>query len=58
VLKLKTLRKIDKKYLESIEMWFRRRMENVSWTDRVRNEEVLDRVNEKNTLYTIKKKEG
>ena len=53
-----TLRKIDKKYLESFEMWFRRRMENVSWTDRVRNEEVLDRVNEKNTLYTIKKKEG
>jgi hypothetical protein len=38
-----TLRKIDKKYLESFEMWCWRRMEKISWTDRVRNE-VLHRV--------------
>ena len=31
-----TLR-VDHKYLESFEMWCWRRMENVSWTDRVRN---------------------
>jgi hypothetical protein len=35
-----TLRKIDQKYLESFEMWCWRRMEKISWTDRVRNEEV------------------
>jgi len=29
------------KYLESFEMWCWRRMENISWTDHVRNEEVL-----------------
>jgi hypothetical protein len=38
-----TLRKMDQKYLESFEMWYWRRME-ISWTDRVRNEEVLHRV--------------
>jgi hypothetical protein len=35
-----TLRKVDKKYLESFEMCCWRRMEKIIWTDRVRNEEV------------------
>jgi len=35
-----TLRAADRKYLESSEMWCWRRME-ISWTDHVRNEEVL-----------------
>ena len=35
-------------------MWCLRRMEKISWTDRVRNEEVLRRVKEeRNTLHTI-----
>jgi hypothetical protein len=33
-----TLRKVDQKYLESFEMWCWRRMEMISWTNRVRNE--------------------
>ena len=41
VLKLDTLRKVDLKYLESFEMSCCRRMEKISWTDRVGNEEVL-----------------
>ena len=36
-----TLRAEDKKYLESFEMWGWRKMEKMSWTDHVRNEEVL-----------------
>ena len=36
-----TLRKVDSKYLESFEMWCWRMMEKISWTDRVRNEQVL-----------------
>ena len=36
-----TLRTADQKYLESFEMWCWRRMEKISWTDHVRNEEVL-----------------
>ena len=31
----------DQKHLESFEMWCWRRMEKISWTDHVRNEEVL-----------------
>jgi hypothetical protein len=45
-----TLRKIDQKYLESFEMWCWRRMENISWTDRVGNEEVLQRVKEERNV--------
>ena len=41
-----TLRVVDKKHLESFEMWCWRRMEKISWTDHVRNEEVLLQVNE------------
>jgi hypothetical protein len=53
-----TFRKVDQKYLESIEMWCWRRME-ISWTDRVRNEVVLHRVKEaRNILHTIKRRKG
>ena len=41
-----TRQKVDQKYLESFEMWCWRIMEKISWTDRVRNEEVLQRVKE------------
>jgi hypothetical protein len=52
-----TLWEVDQKQLESFEMCCRERMEKISWTDRVRNEEVLHRVKEAgNILYTIKKK--
>jgi hypothetical protein len=37
-----TLRIVCEKYLGSFEMWCWRRMEKISWTDRVRNE-VLHR---------------
>ena len=36
-----TLRAVDQKHLESFEMWCWRRMEKISWTDHVRNEDVL-----------------
>ena len=49
-----TLGKVDQKYLESFEMWCWRRMEKISWTDRVRNEEVLLRVSEqRNILHRV-----
>jgi hypothetical protein len=45
------LRAVGQKHLESFEMWCWREME-ISWTDHVRNEEVLLRVKEqKNVLY-------
>jgi len=41
--------------MESFEMWCLRRMEKISWTDHVKNEEVLHRVKGKrNILHTVK----
>jgi hypothetical protein len=57
VLKLWRLWKVDQKYLGSFEMWCWRRMEEMSWTDSVRNEEVLRGVKEeRNTLHKIKRR--
>ena len=54
-----TLRAVDQKHLESFEMWCWRRMENISWTDHVRNEDVLLRVKEqRNTLHEIRKRKA
>jgi hypothetical protein len=54
-----TLRKVDQKYVESFEMWCCRRMEKISWTDRVRTERALRRVKEeRNILHTIKRRKA
>ena len=54
-----TLRAMDQKHLESFEMWCWRRMEKISWTDHVRNEEVLLRVKEqRNILHEIRKRKA
>ena len=54
-----TLRAVDQKHLESFEMWYWRRMEKISWTDYVRNEEVLLRVKEqRNILHEIRKRKA
>jgi hypothetical protein len=54
-----TIRAVDQKYLESSEMLCWRRMEKISWTDRVRNEEVLLRVKEqRNILHEMGKRKA
>jgi hypothetical protein len=54
-----TLRKVDQKYRASFEMWCWRRMERISWTNHVRNEEVLYRVKEEtNILHTTQRRKG
>ena len=50
------VRRVAQKYLGSFEMWCWRRMENINWTDRVRNEEVLHRVKERNIIHTVKRR--
>jgi hypothetical protein len=46
---------VDKKYLESFEMWSWREMEKIIWNDCVKNEEVFHRVREEGyILQTIK----
>jgi hypothetical protein len=50
---------IDQKHLGRFEMWCWRRMENISLTDHVRNEEVLLRVKEqRNILHEISKRKA
>jgi hypothetical protein len=49
---------VGQRYIESFEMRCRR-MENISWTDRVRNEELLHRAKEeRNILHTIKRRKA
>jgi len=54
-----TLWAADQKYLESFEAWCWRRMQKIIWTNHVRNEEVLLRVNEqRNILHEIRKQKA
>jgi len=54
-----TLRAANQKHLESFEMWCWRRIEKISWTEHVKNEEVLLRVNEqRNILHEISKRKA
>ena len=39
--------------LKATEMWFWRRMEKISWTDKISNEEVLRRVGEERHLMNL-----
>jgi hypothetical protein len=56
VLKFAHCGKWIRKYLEYFEMWRWRRMEKISWTDHLRNEEVLQTVKEeRNILQTMKR---
>jgi hypothetical protein len=51
-----TLPAVNQKQPESFEMWCWRRMEKISLTDHVRNEEVLLRFNQqRNTLHEVSK---
>ena len=53
-----TLRAVDQKHLGSFKIWCWRRME-ISWTDRVGNEEVLLTVKEqRNILHEISKRKA
>jgi hypothetical protein len=54
-----TLRAVGQKQLESFEVWCWGRMEKISWTDHVRNEDVLLRVKEqRNILHEIRKRKA
>jgi hypothetical protein len=54
-----TIRALDQKQFESFEIWSWRRMEKISWTKHVRNEEVLLTVKEQmNILHEIRKRKA
>ena len=59
MLELGTLWKVDQGYMENAELRCWRRMEKISWTDRVRNDEVLYRVKEqRNIVHTLDRKKA
>jgi hypothetical protein len=45
-----SLRKEDIRRIEALEMWIWRRMERISWTEKITNEEVLRRVGENRSM--------
>jgi hypothetical protein len=52
-----TVWKVDHKYWNFLKMLYWRRLKKISWTDRVRNEEVLHIVKEeRNKLQTLKRR--
>ena len=51
-----TIRQEDLKRLQAFEMWIWRRMERISWTEHISNEEVLKRVGEERGLIEIIRK--
>jgi hypothetical protein len=52
-----TLWSADQNYLENFEVWCWRRMEKISWIDRVKNEELLHETRRRGLSY-IKEKGG
>jgi len=50
--------KIDEKDLESVPMWCWKRTGNISWTDHVRNKEVLLRPRRRKYRTNNKKNKG
>jgi hypothetical protein len=56
---IKTLREVYQKCFENFEIWSWRKMEKISWTVNVGNDEVLLRVKEdRNILHTVKRRKG
>ena len=45
--------KADVRRLEAFEMWIWRRMERISWVDKISNEEVLAKVDEDRQIMKI-----
>jgi len=50
---IKTNMKTDMKRIEAVEMWIWRKMEKISWTAKVSNSEVLNRVNENRCIISM-----
>ncbi|KAJ4427509.1 hypothetical protein ANN_25157 [Periplaneta americana] len=51
-----TLRRNEEKRIEAFEMWIWRRLEHVKWTDRIRNEVVLESVGEERMMLKLVRK--
>ena len=50
------LREVDQKFLESFKMWHCRKMEKISWSDRVKNEVLQSQGGKEYPTYTKQRK--
>ncbi|KAJ4447600.1 hypothetical protein ANN_09607 [Periplaneta americana] len=53
----RTLRRSEEKRIEAFEIWIRRRLERVKWTDRIRNEAMLEGMGEERMTLKLNLKE-
>ena len=54
-----TIGEAERKRLDVFEMWCYRRMMNIKWMDKITNEEVLERIEERRTLWkSLRKRRG
>ncbi|KAJ4450889.1 hypothetical protein ANN_02322 [Periplaneta americana] len=51
-----TLQRSEEKRIEAFKMWVWRRMERVKWTEKIRNETVLERVDEERMMLKLIRK--
>ena len=51
--KIWTIRKLERKYLESFKIWCWKKMEKIKWTEKVTNEQVLKRIGQNKILLNI-----
>ena len=42
--------KLEQKYFKSFEMWCRRKIEEMKWSEKITNEQILERKTEKRTF--------
>jgi len=54
----RALRKLDKKYVGSYEMWCWRMMQKICWTYRVRNEVLQRLIDDDNIVHKINGRNG
>ena len=52
-----TLTKVDVRQLEAFEMWIWRRMERISWVDKISNKDVLAKVEDRQMMKIIQQRQ-
>lgn len=55
---IRTITKEEMRKIEALEIWCFKRIQKISWTDKITNKDILERVLEKRSQWKSKKKKG